>query len=69
MATMGKALKSLAKTKLVRKGSLRSKGQAKNLRNMKLVSQCKILRAEPVDSVTGEVVVDHQDFSIPGRIR
>jgi len=30
--------------------------------------RCKILRAEPVNVVTGEVVIDQQDFSIPGRI-
>jgi RHS repeat-associated protein len=30
--------------------------------------RCKVLRAEPVDVVTGEVVVDQQDFIIPGRI-
>ncbi len=38
-------------------------------RNMKPgFLKCKILRAEPVDSVTGEVVVEQQDFSIPSRI-
>jgi hypothetical protein len=37
-------------------------------RNMKPgFLKCKILRAEPVDSVTGEVVVEQQDFSIPSR--
>jgi RHS repeat-associated protein len=38
-------------------------------RNMKPgFLKCLILRAEPVDVVTGEVVVDQQDFSILGRI-
>ncbi|NLD46790.1 MAG: hypothetical protein GX660_06270 [Clostridiaceae bacterium] len=38
-------------------------------RNMKPgFLKCKILRAEPVDSVSGEVVVEQQDFIIPGRI-
>ena len=30
--------------------------------------KCKVLRAEPVDITTGEVVVEQQDYSIPGRI-
>ena len=39
-------------------------------RNMKPgFLRCTLLRAEPVDVVTGEVVVDQQDFSVPGRIR
>ena len=38
-------------------------------RNMKPgFLKCLILRAEPVDVVTGEVVVDQQDFSLRGRI-
>ncbi|MGH6912201.1 MAG: PAAR domain-containing protein, partial [Geminicoccales bacterium] len=30
--------------------------------------KCTLLRAEPVHVVTGEVVVDQQDFELPGRI-
>ena len=30
--------------------------------------KCVILRAEPVDIVTGEVSVEQQDFALPGRI-
>nr|WP_320189793.1 RHS repeat-associated core domain-containing protein [uncultured Desulfobacter sp.] len=30
--------------------------------------KCTILRAEPVNILTGEVSVEHQDFSLPGRI-
>jgi len=30
--------------------------------------KCVILRAEPVDIVTGEVSVEQQDFTLPGRI-
>ncbi len=30
--------------------------------------KCKILRAEPVDIITGEVSVEQQDFHLPGRI-
>ncbi len=30
--------------------------------------KCEILRAEPVNFVTGEVSVDQQDFILPGRI-
>jgi RHS repeat-associated protein len=30
--------------------------------------KCKILRAEPVDIITGEVSVEQQDFTLPGRI-
>lgn len=38
-------------------------------RNMKPgFLKCKVLRAEPVDSVSGEVVVEQQDFMITGRI-
>ncbi len=41
----------------------------KIFRNMKPgFIKCKVLRAEPVDSVTGEVVVDQVDFDLPGRI-
>ena len=30
--------------------------------------KCRVLRAEPVDIRDGSVVVNHQDFSIPGRL-
>jgi RHS repeat-associated protein len=30
--------------------------------------KCKILRAEPVNILTGEVSVEHEDFTLPGRI-
>ncbi|MGF7212418.1 RHS repeat-associated protein [Skermanella aerolata] len=30
--------------------------------------KCKVLKAEPVNVVTGAVVVDQQDFDLPGRI-
>jgi RHS repeat-associated protein len=45
------------------------KGRPSTFRNLKPgFLKCKILRAEPVDVVTGEVVVDQQDFELPGRI-
>lgn len=30
--------------------------------------KCKVLRAEPVDIRDGSVVVEHEDFSVPGRL-
>lgn len=70
MAALGKGLKRLAKTKLARKiGKAFKAAKKKAFRNMKPgFVKCKVLKAEPVDVVTGEVVVDQQDFSIPGRI-
>ena len=70
MAALGKGLKRLAKTKLARKiGKAFKAAKKKAFRNMKPgFLKCKVLKAEPVDIVTGEVVVDQQDFSIPGRI-
>jgi RHS repeat-associated protein len=44
------------------------KGLGKKLCKKPGFLKCKIFRAEPVNIVTGEVVVDQQDFSIPGRI-
>ena len=66
----GKGLKRLAKIRLVRSLGAAVKGAKQRFfRNMKPgFIKCKVLRAEPVDSVTGEVVVDQQDFSIAGRI-
>ncbi len=31
--------------------------------------KCIILRAEPVNILTGEVSIEHEDFNLPGRIR
>ncbi|MBO3031197.1 type IV secretion protein Rhs [Burkholderia pseudomallei] len=30
--------------------------------------RCNVLRAEPVDAITGEVVVQQHDFTVPGRL-
>src|SRR5690606_14519164 len=30
--------------------------------------KCKVLRAEPVNILTGEVVVEQEDFTLPGRL-
>lgn len=71
---MGAALKGLGS--LVGKGAraigratqgLR-KALAKRLNLPPGFLKCNILRAEPVNVVTGEVILDQQDFSIPGRI-
>lgn len=70
MAGLGKALKRVAGSKLARKGmDAFKKARQKAFRNMKPgFLKCKVLRAEPVDVVTGEVVVDQQDYALPGRM-
>ncbi len=69
-AALGKAMKKLAKSKVVARlrKSFREARQ-KMFKNMKPgFLKCKVLHAEPVNITTGEVTVDQQDFSIPGRI-
>lgn len=70
MAALGKGLKRLAKTRAFRRLMKKFRRARRRLfRKMKSgFIKCKILRAEPVDVITGEVVVEQQDFSIPGRI-
>lgn len=70
MAALGKGLKRLAKTRAFRRLMKKFRRVRQRLfRKMKPGAiKCKILRAEPVDVITGEVVVEQQDFSIPGRI-
>jgi Domain of unknown function (DUF6531) len=77
MHFVGPLAKALGKTKAGKAiGRLAAKGQeaAGKLWKKALSSmppgfiKCKILRAEPVNVVTGEVVVDQQDFELPGRI-
>ncbi len=67
-----KKLKDLKKMMKVNKrlAMKRFKNLRRNMfRNMKPgFIKCKILRAEPVDCVTGEVVVEQQDYSVPGRL-
>jgi RHS repeat-associated protein len=67
---VGPLAKAIGKAKAFRKaaGAFR-KARRRGFRNMKPgFLKCKVLRAEPVDVVTGEVVVDQQDFELPGRI-
>lgn len=70
MAGLGRGLRRLAGSKLARRaGEIFKKARQRSFRNMKAgFLKCAVLRAEPVDVVTGEVVVEQQDFSIPGRI-
>lgn len=70
MAALGRGLRRLARTNLARRaGAAFRRVRQRLFRNMRPgFLKCRILRAEPVDVVTGEVVVDQQDFSIPGRI-
>jgi RHS repeat-associated protein len=70
MAGLGRGLRRLARTNLARRaGAAFRRVRQRLFRNMRPgFLKCNILRAEPVDVVTGEVVVDQQDFSIPGRI-
>jgi RHS repeat-associated protein len=67
---VGPLAKAIRKAKAFRKaGAAFRKARRRAFRNMKPgFLKCKILRAEPVDVVTGEVVVDQQDFELPGRI-
>jgi RHS repeat-associated protein len=70
MAGLGKAFKKFTKSKLFKKLKDKFKKAKKKLfKNMKPgFLKCKILKAEPVNSVTGEVMVEQSDFSIDGRI-
>jgi RHS repeat-associated protein len=69
---LGAAIKGLAKGlgKLAKVAAASSRRLAQRVfRNMKAgFLKCKVFRAEPVDVVTGEVVVDQRDFAVPGRI-
>jgi RHS repeat-associated protein len=60
----GAALKRLAKTKAARRAMAAfKKARQKVFKNMKPgFLKCKVLRAEPVDITTGEVVVSQTDF-------
>ena len=70
MAALGKGLKRLAKSGVARRlGGAFQQARQKLFGKMKPgFLKCKVLRAEPVDVVTGEVVVEQQDFVLPGRI-
>ena len=70
MLGLGKALKKLAKSKAMQRFMKKFKAlRQKAFKNMKPgFLKCKILRAEPVNIVTGEVVVEQEDFSLPWRI-
>lgn len=70
MAALGKGLKRLAGSKFGRRvGAAFKKSKQKLFRSMKPgFIKCKLLRAEPVNVATGEVVIDHVDFELPGRI-
>jgi hypothetical protein len=67
---VGPLAKAIRKAKAFRKAAAAlKKARRRAFRNMKPgFLKCKVLRAEPVDVVTGEVVVDQQDFELPGRI-
>ncbi|MBI2807784.1 MAG: RHS domain-containing protein [Planctomycetes bacterium] len=70
MAALGKAFKKLMKTNLAKKaGAAFKKARQKAFGKMKPgFLKCKVLKAEPVNSITGEVVVEQQDFALPGRL-
>jgi RHS repeat-associated protein len=63
-------LGKLAKSKLARNlGDSFKKFRQKLFKNMDSgFLKCKVLRAEPVNILTGEVVVEQGDFVLPGRI-
>lgn len=74
MAALGKIMKKLAKSKLgkaLKKAKDKAADAFKKVRqklfkNMKPgFLKCKILRAEPVDILTGEVSVEQSDFELP----
>lgn len=63
--SLKKVMKASKKTGMDKLKNLRRR----MFRNMKPgFLRCKILHAEPVDCVTGEVVVEETDYSIPGRV-
>ncbi len=65
LKSISKAMKTGAKTGMDKFKNLRRR----MFRNMKPgFLKCKILRAEPVDCVTGEVIVEDIDYSIPSRM-
>ena len=70
MAGLGKAFKKLKKTKAFKKAAKKlKKAKQKAFKNMKPgFVKCKVLKAEPVNVVTGEVIVEQFDFELPWRI-
>ncbi|WP_185731742.1 RHS repeat-associated core domain-containing protein [Burkholderia contaminans] len=50
------------------RGSKWAKALADKLNLKSGFLRCKVLHAEPVDAITGEVVVEQHDFTIPGRL-
>ncbi len=70
LAGLGKAFKKFKNSNLSKKlGAKFKKAKQKACKNMKPgFLKCKVLRAEPVNSITGEVVVEQSDFTIDGRI-
>ena len=70
MAGLGRGLRRLARSGVVRRIAARGSGAWRSLfrRMPPGFLKCRILRAEPVDSVTGEVIVDQVDFDLTGRL-
>ncbi len=70
MSALGKAFKKLKSSKLGKKFAAFLKKKKQNIfKNMKPgFLKCKVLKAEPVNSITGEVTVEQQDFSLPGPL-
>ena len=68
-AALGKLAKSQAAKKLAKRSKAWRKKMADAL-GLKKPSflRCVILRAEPVNLLDGSVVVEQQDFNLPGRI-
>ncbi|MFC5474358.1 RHS repeat-associated core domain-containing protein [Paraherbaspirillum soli] len=69
-AALGKGFKMLRKTKAYKRAmDAFKKARQKLFKNMKPgFLKCKVLRAEPVDIRDGSVALEHEDFSIPGRL-
>ncbi len=67
---LGKSFKKLKNTRTVQRALERfKKVRQRTFKDMESgFLKCKILRAEPVNSITGEVVVQQEDFSLPWRI-
>ncbi len=65
-----KDLKKMMKKANKKAAMEKSKNLRRNMfRDMKSgFVKCRILRGEPVDCVTGEVVVEDTDYSVPGRM-
>lgn len=70
MAGLGRGLRRLARSGAAQRLVARGRGAWRSVfrRMPPGFLKCQVLRAEPVDAVSGEVVVEQLDFELPSRI-